>query len=198
MDFILCDYKDGSDLNSMRLTSIPMQNKQSSTKRNETTIPKKRPLRKFASAALLAGSLMGCAAPAQEARPVASQCSVEQGLKSGDRVDVVLLSEESGAINGAIKLQVADVDASGAEFDFTLIYAGKIHELKFRANFDGSRSGDLRPFSFFGKDEFSVAPHCGGVKVRFRETIIKGLSEFQKKKPSGSCPANLPRGTVCT
>ena len=175
-----------------------MKRTKSSSTRNESTTFKKRPLRKFASAALLAGSLMGCAVTTQAMRSRVSQCAVEQGLRAGDKVDVVLLSDGPGRINGALKLQVFGVDEYGADFDFTLIYKGKIHELRFRANFDGTRSGDPRPLLFFGKEDFSVAPHCGGVKVRFRETILKGLSGFQNPEPSGSCPAKLPRGTVCT
>lgn len=168
-----------------------------SNKIQNTTI-KRRPLRKFAAAALLAGSLMGCAASGHEVRPQAAQCALEQGLRAGQNAYVVLLSDGQERINGALRLKISKVDSKGADFDFTLLFDGQAHDLKLRANFDGTRGGDLRVLSFFGGDEFSVSPHCGGIKVSYRETIISGLAAFQNSEPSGSCPAKMPRGTVCT
>ncbi len=175
-----------------------MKTRKTPPKPNDNTHIKRRPLRKFAAAALLAGSLMGCAATGHETRPQVSQCAFERGLRAGENAYVVLLSDGPERITGAVKLKVSKVDEGGADFDFTLLFEGHAHELKLRANFDGTRSGDLRVLSFFGREEFSISPHCGGIKVRYRETIIDGLAGFQNEEPAGSCPAKMPRGTVCT
>lgn len=166
--------------------------------RIQDTNIKRRPLRKFAAAALLAGSLMGCAASSRDVMPQAAQCAFERGLRAGENAYVVLLSDGDARINGAVRLKIAKVDSKGADFDFTLLFDGQAHDLKLRANFDGTRAGDLRVLSFFGDEEFSVSPHCGGIKVRYLETIVKGLARFQNSEPSGGCPAKMPRGTACT
>jgi hypothetical protein len=175
-----------------------MKTRKSHSNRNENTRIKRSPLRKFAAAALLAGYLMGCGAPAPLMRPQVSECAFDRGLRAGENAYVVLLSDGPERITGAVKLQVAKVDQSGVDFSFTLLYEGKAHDLRLRANFDGTRSGDMRVLSFFGRDEFSVSPHCGGVKVQYKETIIQGLARFQNTEPAGSCPSKMPRGTVCT
>lgn len=198
MNFILCDNTYDNVLKTIQHTPMLMKTRKSEISKLDNTHTKRSPLRKFAAAALLAGSLMGCATPIQVMAPRVSECTFNKGLSDGDIAYVVLLTDGPERITGAVKLKIAKVDSLGADFDFTLLYEGKAHDLKFRANFDGTKSGDLRPLSFFGRDEFSVEPHCNGIKVQYKETIIQGLARFQNTEPAGSCPAKLPRGTSCT
>ncbi len=184
------------DLNILDHISIMAKLEKSSRVRSMNTGSIKRQLYNFARCALLASTIMGCAATSHTALPRAAPAlaSKKPGISENQNLYAVMLSNDDGKIIGAVQLKTSKIDEQGIDFKFVLVVFGKVENISFRKNFDGSADGDLRALEFFGGDSFTVSKENGEVDVSFDVTINRGLEAYLKK---GSCPFSIDPRVKC-
>jgi hypothetical protein len=175
------------DLKSLQYLSIMAKLAKSTRTQSRNTSSMKRQLYNFARCALLATTIMGCAATLNTIPPRAESISNSKkpGVAENQSLYAVMLSDDSGKIIGAVQLKTSTIDDLGVNFNFVLAVFGKAETISFRKNFDGSVAGDLRALEFFGGDSFTVLKENEEVTVRFDVTINRGLESYLKR---GSCP----------